>query len=158
MIIALCQTSCFPSHRLDLHKAMVRLHAGSVSSIKAGKKMPINFHSHDGTVRRTRHHSRPPLNHQGHQSSQPRPLLQPPALCGMTQWNTASTYDCSSRKSASFWAAGQWSWPEWLRNFQNMLWNRCFYSFFDFSQPRPPVRPAKVSGRTMVPTGVVPEI
>ena len=31
---------CFPSHRLDLHKAMVRLHTGSVSSIKAGKKMP----------------------------------------------------------------------------------------------------------------------
>ena len=61
-----------------------------------------------GTVRGMRHHSRPPLNHQGHQSSQPRPLLQPPVQCGMTQWNTASVDNCTCQKSASFWATGQW--------------------------------------------------
>ena len=61
-----------------------------------------------GTVRRTHRHSRPLLNHQCHQSSQPRPLLQPPVQCGMTQWNTASADDYTCQKPAGFWATNQW--------------------------------------------------
>ena len=73
----------------------------------AERKIPINFHSPDLVIR-MRHHFRPLLCHHSHRPSRFRPLLQPPVRCGMTQWNTASADDCTSRKSASFETTGQW--------------------------------------------------